>query len=210
MSVTNCQVRRATVDDLTLLRRLWQQAGQPVAELEKRFQEFQVVETAEGELLGAVGLHIEQQQGQIHNEGYLDPASATGLRPRLWERLQGLARSHGLHRLWIEHGSSVFWLEAGFEPASRQLTEKAPATFQLQAGGAWLTLKLREVTEASVFLEQELAIFRQAQAQQGQRVTRQAQTLKVLAALTVMAVLVVVAAAILYTVRHWHRLPHRP
>jgi N-acetylglutamate synthase-like GNAT family acetyltransferase len=196
MNVSNFQVRRATVDDLVPLRRLWQQAQLPVAELEKRLTEFQVVETADGDLLGAVGLRIQKGHGHVHSEVYRNPDQADELRGRLWERLLSLARNHGLMRLWLENGASMFWLEHGFEVAGSELQKSLPDSFGTREGQNWLTLTLRQETEAGELLEQEFAIFRESQRQETAHVARRAQFLRWLAAFLVCAVLLLVAFSV--------------
>ena len=65
MMTPNQQVRRATVEDLEKLVPLWQQENLPWEDLEKRFKEFQVVEGAGGELLGADDFFRSAQKGAI-------------------------------------------------------------------------------------------------------------------------------------------------
>jgi N-acetylglutamate synthase-like GNAT family acetyltransferase len=194
MNVSNWQLRRATLDDLVVLRRLWQQQGWPASDLEKHFTEFQVVETATGELQGAIGLAVDGAFGQIHSEAYADPALVESLRPRLWERVQSLARNHGLTRLWIDDVSSAFWLEKGFEPAAQELIQRVPTTWAKRGAGPWLTLKLRdEAAEGSV--DHELEVLAQFQLQERERLTDQARRLRLLAVVVVGAVLLMMAWA---------------
>jgi N-acetylglutamate synthase-like GNAT family acetyltransferase len=198
-------VRRATVDDLVPLRRLWQQARWPVDALEKRLTEFQVVETAAGDLLGSVGLQIENAQGKIHTEVYRDPGQTAELRPRLWERLQSLSRNHGLSRLWVENGNAMFWLERGFEVAGSDLLKTMPPCFGAGDGQQWLTLKLRDETETALLLERELAVFRETQREGAEAVARQARLLRLLAGVLVCGVLLLIAWsvwAILHHLKH--------
>ncbi|MCX6904373.1 MAG: hypothetical protein NTW03_13020, partial [Verrucomicrobia bacterium] len=98
--MTRFQVRRATVEDLPQLRPLWQAADLPVEGLEKRFTEFQVAQTDQGEIVAAIGLQISEGQGRLHSEaiGWFD--SADQLRAQIWPRLQSVARNQGLSRLW--------------------------------------------------------------------------------------------------------------
>ena len=199
---SNCQVRRATIDDVVALRRLWQQTGLPSGDLEKRFREFQVVETAAGELLGAIGLQIEQHQGKIHSESYLSPASVDELRPRLWERLHAIARNHALTRLWIRHGTGMFWLEKGFEAAERAWLEKLPAALREPQTEEWLSLKLRDDVTSGGPVEQELELLRLAHLEHAGRVHQQARLLRALAALVLTALTVLVFGAAWFWLRH--------
>jgi N-acetylglutamate synthase-like GNAT family acetyltransferase len=198
MTPANLQVRRATLDDLVMLRWLWQHAELPATSLEKRFTEFQVVETASGDLLAAIGFQIEGQHGKIHSEAYPSPELADELRPRLWERVLALARNHGLCQIWIPRSASVFWLEQEFEMAGSDALKKLPPTFAETDAALWLTLKLREQTSEAAILDQEFEVFRLTQKQESERRLRQARGLKVVALFIAGALLVLVGFAIWY------------
>ena len=126
MAASNYQVRRATVDDLAVLRQLWQQAQWPVADLEPRWREFQVVETVAGEVLGTIGIQTHEHQGKLHHEAFKVPDLVPQLRQRLWDRIASLAQLDGLHRLWISQNSALFYSEKGFEPAEAADLESLP------------------------------------------------------------------------------------
>lgn len=207
MTLSNIQVRRATVDDLVVLRRLWQQRQLEHAHLEKRLTEFQIVETPEGEVLGAIGLQVQGHHGRIHSEAYAQLELASDLRPRLWDRVQSVARNHGLVWLWIENGTAMFWLEKGFEAATSDVLEKLPVGFADQPGQQWLVLKLREEPSAAQSIEHELAAFRQAHNEQSARVVRQARVLRLLAVVVVLIVLALMAWAGMFILRNAPRTP---
>ena len=59
------RVRRATLDDLVTLREIWFSMRLPADELEKHLKEFQVVEDAEGNVLGAVGIRFSKQSARL-------------------------------------------------------------------------------------------------------------------------------------------------
>lgn len=198
MTVSNSQVRRATVDDLVLLRRLWQQGNLPVAALEKRLTEFQVVETAAGDVLGAVGLRVVQHQGQIHSEVYKEAGLTDALRPRLWERIQSLARNHGLTRLWIGGAASLFWLDRGFEPPGSELLAHRKQLFGEEPNETWLTLKLRDESVTGASLDAEFELFRLAQKEEAERIARRARWLRWIAATIVLLVLALSGVAAAY------------
>ena len=44
----------------------------PAGELEKRLTEFQVVEAADGQIAGAIGVQIIRQHALLHSEGHTD------------------------------------------------------------------------------------------------------------------------------------------
>ena len=100
MSPSPHRVRRATLEDLPGLRTLWESMHLPGPDLEKRLTEFQVVETADGRLAGALGIQIVRQHAWLHSESYLDFALADEARPQLLARIQALASNHGVFRLW--------------------------------------------------------------------------------------------------------------
>jgi N-acetylglutamate synthase-like GNAT family acetyltransferase len=202
MDVSNFQTRRATLDDLVELRKLWHQAGFPGGDLEKRLTEFQIAETADGTLLGCIGLQLESQQGKIHSETYCTPKAEDALRPRLWDRIQAVARNHGLCRLWTQSGIP-FWRSQGFQQADASLLPKLPAGFG-DPKQNWCTLKLREESAAGLSLEREFELFKQSQQDLSDRVLRQARILRVLAGVIAVLVLLLAIWGMWYVM---HRLP---
>jgi len=179
MSSPDYTLRRATVDDLIGLKQLWQRANLQVLDLEKRLTEFQLIVTDSGDLLGAVGLQIDGKQGQIHSEAFTQPDEQDRHRQQLWERLQSIARNHGLVRLWTRE-SAPFWTQRGFQVATEELLEKLPAVFGDRAR-AWLALQLREENVAVISLEKEFELFQVAQQADSERLMRQAKVLRVAA-----------------------------
>lgn len=202
MNASNYQMRRATLDDLVELRKLWQQAQWAVHDLEKRLTEFQVVETADGTLLGCIGLRIEGQQGKIHSEAYRSQELEGDLRWRLWERVQSVARNHGLYRVWTLDKIS-FWRSQGFTEVDEALLDKIPASFG-DSKQTWLLLRLREEAAAGSSLEHEFELFKQSQNEMSERVLRQARALRILAGFVAVLGLVAVFCAVCYVLR---RLP---
>ena len=76
MSSPNLRIRRATTDYFRSLQALWNSMRLPADELEKRLTEFQVVEAADGQIVGAIGVQIIRQHALLHSEGYTDFAVA--------------------------------------------------------------------------------------------------------------------------------------
>jgi N-acetylglutamate synthase-like GNAT family acetyltransferase len=206
MSVINHQVRRATVDDLAALRLLWRKAELSVPDLEKRFQEFQVVETADGAVLGALGMQTDGHHARLHSECYQSSEMAEDLRARLWDRVLTVSRNHGWTRLWIEKSTSIFWLEQEFEVASKDVLATLPASFgKVPVSSPWLTLKLRDEVPAARTLEHELELFRNSQQAQSDRLTQQTRLLRLFATVVVVGLLVLIAFAAWYVLRGLHR-----
>src|SRR5213079_1001159 len=111
-------LRRATVDDLPGLKILWERARLQVLDLEKRLTDFQLVVSDAGDLIGAVGLHIEGKQGHVHSEAVAQLEQDAKFREQIWERILVLARNHGLIRLWTLEAAPFWQQQAGFAEAS--------------------------------------------------------------------------------------------
>jgi N-acetylglutamate synthase-like GNAT family acetyltransferase len=113
MSPPNLRVRRATTDDFQALRSLWNSMSLPADDLEKRLTEFQVIESGDGQISGAIGLQIVRQHALLHSEAYADFSLADEARQLFWERIQTIASHHGVFRLWTQE-NSPFWSRCGF------------------------------------------------------------------------------------------------
>ncbi len=204
MTLSNLQVRRATVEDLAVLKPLWQQDNLPVPDLEQRFKEFQVAVNPEGKVLGAIGLQLAGPEGLIHSEVFVHPEQADELREKLWERAQVLARNHGLLRLWTPL-QTPFWRANGFRQSEADLLSRLPAVFG-PASLPWLYIQLKEEGQ-EISLEKEFALFRQTEKDETEKLYRQARVLKMIAfALSVGLFLLVIVWAFLF-LRAQGRLP---
>ena len=129
----------------------------PTEDLSKRITEFQIGESSEGALLGAVGLQIAGKQGRIHSEGFSDFSFADQIRPLLWERMQSVATNHGLTRFWTQE-KAPFWNYCGLVKPDEAALAKLPPVWK-NVPGEWLTLKLRDDVEALISADQEFAAF---------------------------------------------------
>jgi hypothetical protein len=184
MTASTLRVRRATVEDLAMLRPLWESMRLPVAELEPRLTEFQLVQHEDGKIVGGIGFQVSGNQGRLHNEGFTDFGMADAGRELLWKRIQTLATNHGIFRLWMQE-SAPFWIRLGFKPPLPEDLKKLPADWNTE-GATWLTLQLKN--EAAIHaVEKELAMFMSAQKQHSQRTLDQMRTLKKL--VTILAIL---------------------
>jgi N-acetylglutamate synthase-like GNAT family acetyltransferase len=176
MNQPRLHVRRATTDDLPSLKALWRSMLLPADELEKRLTEFQVAETADGKLLGAIGIQIAGRHARLHSESYLDFAYADAARQLFWERLQTLASNHGVFRLWTQE-SSPFWSGYGFRSANAAKLAGLPPEWQ-PARGEWFTLQLKDEEKIAKALDKDFAGFMSLQKQNTERTFQQARTLK--------------------------------
>lgn len=159
MSQSGYRVRRATVDDLEALLSLWEAMRLPVADLERRLTEFQLIESPDGALLGALGLQTLGRHGRLHSEAFRDFALADPLREMLWERMQSVAANLGLVRFWTSE-SAPFWKQQGFRPANATALKTLAAPWSLFECD-WVTLELRDEEALKKGLEKDFSRLRQ-------------------------------------------------
>ena len=154
MDTSPLQVRRATVEDLPALTAIWTDMRLPADQLEGRLTEFQVVER-DGEVVGALGLLILRTAGLLHSEGYSDFSVADSARQLFWERIQKLAASHGVFRLWTLE-NSPFWLRWGFQPADADALARLPEEWK-SLGEKWNTFELKNEAVITAALKGQFA-----------------------------------------------------
>jgi len=179
MNSPDYTLRRATVDDLIGLKQLWERAHLQVLDLEKRLTEFQLIITDTGDLVGAIGLRIEGKQGNLHSEAFARAEDQDKFRQQLWERIQSVARNHGLVRLWTQE-PAPFWTQRGFQEADAETIKKLPPALG-DPGKRWSSVQLKEETAAEVSIEREFELFQAAQRESSEKIMRQAKVLKVMA-----------------------------
>lgn len=186
------------MDDLPQLTALWEAAHFPVDDLKNRFTEFQVADDA-GRLIGALGLQISASDGLIHSETFSDFALSEGVRSRFWDRLQGLAQSHGLFRLWTREAAPFWKKDAGFSTPSPEIMNRLPEIFGPRSG-AWLALRLKDESADPALIEAQFAMFRESERLKREKVLARAKALKMagtfLAALLFVFAMIVLMAYI--------------
>jgi len=192
------RLRRATIDDLPGLQTMWRALALPVAELQNRLTEFQVIETPAG-LLGAVGFEIAGQEGRVHSEVFSDFGYADHFRPLFWERLEALARSHSVIRIWTLE-TSPFWKRCGLRPANAAGLKALPPEW-LARGPGWLCIPLREQLDRAK-VEQQVASLRAVERERVRRRARLATWLKRLALLAAVLLALFVMFALAYLLKH--------
>jgi N-acetylglutamate synthase-like GNAT family acetyltransferase len=175
MTAATLRVRRATVEDLDMLRPMWEAMHLPGATLEPRLTEFQVVENPEGQIVGGIGFQIGGNQGHLHNEAFTDFGLADASRELLWKRIQTLATNHGILRVWMRE-KTPFWAQLGFKAATEEDLKRLPEAWKTE-GPPWFTLQLKDEVAISA-VEQELAMFMTAQKKQSERTMEQLKALK--------------------------------
>jgi N-acetylglutamate synthase-like GNAT family acetyltransferase len=196
------RVRRATTDDLPALKNIWRAMQLPADDLEKRLTEFQVVENADGEVLGAIGIQLSKTQARFHNEGYSDFSIADAARHLFWERIQTLASNHGIFRLWTQE-ASPFWKNFGFHPANAEIFLRLPDEWK-NANEKWLTLELKNEAVINAALKNQFAGFMDDEKKQTARVAAQARTLRTIVTVVcfIIGILGISFAIYLFVERH--------
>jgi hypothetical protein len=199
MDLTGYQVRRATTEDLEELYSLWQFGQLPAPDLEKSFTEFQVVVAPSGALAGAIGMRLSGLEACLHHETFSDFGLADPLRPLLWQRLQNLARNHGIFRLWTQE-PAPFWRHEGFAPANGELLGKLPAQFG-DARRPWLSLQIKDERALPESIDREFARFREMEQERTQRMLQRATSLRWLANILAIALFLFVVFGAIYLLR---------
>ncbi|HVU26801.1 MAG TPA: hypothetical protein VHG71_03600 [Verrucomicrobiae bacterium] len=177
MNPNELSVRRAIVDDLDALKKIWTAMRLPSDELEKRLTEFQVAENSDGQIVGTIGIQIACQHVLLHSEGYADFSLADAARNLFWQRIQTLAANHGVFRLWTQE-RSPFWKSFGFQPAASEILARLPEQWKNEFDGGWLTVQLKDEEKINAALENQFAGFMASEKQQTARVLEQAKTFK--------------------------------
>ncbi len=188
------RVRRATVDDLEGLRGLWRTMNLPAPEFERRITEYQVVESEDGQLHGALGLEINARQGRLHGEVFSDFALADALRDLLWQRMQALALSHGLSRLWTQE-TAPFWKQLGFQPPDEAALKRFPQSWAGGDTAKFLTLALRDEESLEKALASNFELLMAEERRRTEKFFRQGKTVKFI--VTVFTVMLALFVAIM-------------
>lgn len=178
-----------------------------LAGLEKRLTEFQVVESWEGQLAGAVGLEVAGRQGRLHSEVFSDFALADTLRGLLWERMQVVAVNQGLARLWTRE-TAPFWKHHGFQPADKTAWKRIPAAWAAAESG-WLTLQLRDEEALEKTLEKDFARFKIEEQRATEKALRRGKVLRFISTMAAIVLAIGVAILSFHMLRHRLDLPRR-
>jgi len=194
------RVRRATLDDLATLRTIWLSMRLPADELERRLKDFQVVEDAEGHVLGAVGIQFSKQYALLYAEGYSDFSIADVARQMFWRRLEALAANHGIFRIWTQE-TSPFWTRWGFQPAGAEILLRLPDEWKASEG-RWFTNELKNEEVVTAALQNKFAGFMDAEKQQTARVAGKARTLRTVITVVFFAIGIVSIGFAIYLLVH--------
>jgi hypothetical protein len=177
MTPQTLRIRRATVDDRAALNAIWSAMRLPADELEKRLTEFQVVEHADGEVVGAIGIQYSKQHALLHSEGYSDFGIADAARQLFWERIQTLAANLGVFRVWTQE-RSPFWKSFGFQPPTAEILDRLPQEWRNEFTGGWLTHQLKNEEVITAALEKQFAGFMADEKKETDRLAEKARNLR--------------------------------
>jgi N-acetylglutamate synthase-like GNAT family acetyltransferase len=191
------RIRRATTEDLPKLMAAWEAAAVPAAEMEKRFTEFQVAESADGRIVAAIALQVAGADGRIHSETFVDFALTDTLRPLFWQRLETMARSHGLFRLWTTETAPYWKKDAGFATAPA-----APPEPFGPSAGPWLALRLKEEGADPNLIEAQFNLFREAERARREKLIQSAAVLKMAGTLIAVLLFIFSMAVLIWFFRH--------
>lgn len=200
-------IRRATIDDLEMLRGLWRESRLPEHDLEKRFTEFQLAVDTHGWVLACLGLRFAGHEGQVHSLAVRRADLESDLTQALWERIRALADQHGAYRLWTrEHGTT--WDGAGFVPAAGSEAADPPAAFG--SGDHWRHLKLRDEPLKLIAAEEQLEAYLELERSKTEQLVRRGQMMKILATGFAAIVFAAALAVLFLMLRRNRRTPTRP
>jgi len=193
------RVRRATTDDFQSLKSLWNSMRLPADKLERRLTECQVVESGDGQIVGAIGLQVIRQHGLLHSEAYADSTVADAARLLFWERIQMVASHHGVFRLWTQE-NSPFWSHCGFRIVIIESLGQLPEEWK-RFEGKWYSLQLKNEA-ALTTLDKELKTFRESEKQRTTQTLDHARTLRVAITVLGFGIFFICLAVLIYLITH--------
>jgi hypothetical protein len=110
-----------------------------------------------------------------------------------------LARNHGLSRVWTQL-NAPFWQTGDFHDASEEEMALLPSQFVGQQT-SWMTVMLREESASLATVEKELAMFREMERANTEKIFKQAKVFKSIAVTVAVIFLVWIAYTLIVTFR---------
>jgi amino-acid N-acetyltransferase len=121
MSVSDVELRRATVADDSAIRALLSAAGLPVADVDVSRQVF-IVATAGGQTDGCVGLEIHGAAALLRSLAVREQRRGAGVGDALFARARELAAAHRVETLFLlTTSASQFFGRRGFITVDRSM-----------------------------------------------------------------------------------------
>ena len=172
----------------------------PARKLRKHTTEFLVAESADGKILGAIGVQIVRRHALLHSEGFFDFAFADQARHLFWENIQKLASNHGVFRVWIQD-ASPFWTRSGFQPADTEKLSRLPEEWN-QDNSRWFTLQLKDEEVIANVLDKNFAAFMSDEKKNATRLRERAQMLKTIITIIGFSIGIVCFCVVIYLIVH--------
>ena len=177
----------------------------PADELGKRLIEFQIVETDDGKLLGAIGMQIVRQHARLHSEAYFDFALADRSRELFLDRILKIASNYAVFHLWTQE-TSPFWTQFGFRSAAGEKLSRLPEEWN-QTKSEWFTLQLKDEEAITNALDKDFATFLSNEKRATARVREQAKMLKTIITVTGFSIGIICLVIVFYLVLHRNPFP---
>lgn len=193
--------RRATLDDLPVLRDMWAAERLPVEELDKRVTEFQVAHDAAGTIVAAIGFKRAGEHALIHSEAFTDFGLADEMRELIWARFDVLARNYAVTRLWMNEDLR-YWREMGFDPADAETLESLPEELAAEEAEQWFTFVLREELLSSDRAKQTELAFQRAMAAEREKTERQVRSMKLFSTVIAFILFMLIVVAGFYFLKY--------
>jgi hypothetical protein len=197
------KARRATLDDLPVLREMWANERLPVEDLDKRVTEFQVAHHEDGTIVGAIGFRRAGDQAMIHSESFADFSLSDQIRGLIWQRFDTLSKNYAINRVWLQE-DLMYWKEKGFDPPEDEVLEKLPELFGDQEG-TWFTMVLREELFTSPEAKRTEMMFQQSIAADREKTEQRIRNMKVISTLVAFVFFVMICIAGFYFLKYAKR-----
>lgn len=166
MESTAYSARRATPEDLPALQLLWQSTGMPWEQLGSFINEFQVATDENEQLVGAIGMMVEESHALLHSESVHPDFDPDLVRLSLWRRMQIIARNKGVQFLWTQE-DAAYWLDSGFRAASGSEIQSCRASF-MDPSAAWRVFPMADPSRVQDVLQEQFAILEATRLQESE------------------------------------------
>jgi hypothetical protein len=125
---------------------------------------------------------------------------ADAARELFWERLQNIAASHGVFRVWTQE-TSPFWKHWGFQLPNAEIMERLPEEWK-NLEGQWLTLELKNEEVIQAALGNHFAGFMDAEKQQTAEIAERARKLRLFITVAGFVIFFACLAVAIFLVMH--------
>jgi hypothetical protein len=132
---------------------------------------------------------------------FSDFALADSLRELLWQRMQALALSHGIARLWTQE-TAPFWKQHGFQPPDAAALKRIPEAWVAEAS-KFFTVALRDEESLEKALASNFELLMAEERRRTEKFFRRGKTVKfIVTVFTVMLALFVAIVSLRLLLSH--------